>query len=472
MPIGTMIAALAVSAANNLEITVYNQGFAVVKEARTLQLKEGRQNIAVEDVAALIDPTSVGFKCISNPLGVSILEQNYQYDLISPMAILSKSVGKKVRLIRTVGNQKDVLEGTLISSPNAVVNDGTGAQSTYNGMVIRTSDGRIVLSPTGEVEVMELPEGLISKPTLMWDLTADKTQAANVELSYITQGMSWNASYVLTLDGAGKADLQGWVTLNNQSGVAYENAKLKLLAGEVNQVPKFGGRGGGAGAPMELRMAKSDTGFQEESLFEYHLYTLGRPATLKNKETKQLSLLEGKNVPVKKRIIVDSLQGFSDYYPSEGEVGTGPQSPQVRIDFVNDKASNLGMPLPAGKIRLYQRDKSGSVQMLGEDMIRHTPKDENVSVVVGRSFDIVSERKRTNYKRLSNTSFRETFEIELRNRKDVPETVTVIERHWGDWKVTEKSEDFTKISSNAMQFTIALKANEVRKVAYTVETHW
>ena len=385
---------------------------------------------------------------------------------------MAKSVGRKVRLIRTIGNQKDVLEGTLISSPIAVVNNGGGAESTYNGMVIRTDDGRIVLSPTGEVEVMELPAGLISKPTLIWDLDSEKTQSANVELSYITQGMSWNASYVLTLDGAGKADLQGWVTLNNQSGVAYENAKLKLLAGEVNQVRGPGGFGGGMAADVKMLRSKAENSFGEESLFEYHLYTLGRPATLRNKETKQLSLLEGKGVPVRKRIIVDSLQGLNEYYPSEGEVGTGPQSPQVRIDFTNDKASNLGMPLPQGKIRLYQRDKSGSVQMLGEDQIRHTPKDEKLSIVVGRSFDIVSERKRTNFKRLSDRSFRETFEIEVRNRKDVDEKVTVIERHWGDWRVTSKSDEFTKISSNAMQFDLDLKPNEVKKITYSVDTTW
>ena len=468
--IGFLVAILFASAPSQTELTIYNQGFGLVKEVRQLSFKQGRQSVAIEDVASLIEPTSVGFRCLTNKNAFSILEQNYQYDLINPQAILNKSVGQKVRFIRTIGNQRDVLEGTLMSAPTAIVASPEGmSQQTYNGMVIRTDDGRIVLDPTGEVEVKSIPPGLISKPTLMWDIEAAQAGAESVELSYISQGLAWNADYVMTLDGTGKADMQGWVTLNNTSGATWENAKLKLLAGDVNRVaaaakapgrPMGAGRGGGFGGG----------GFQEETLFEYHLYTLERHATVRNHETKQLSLLEGHDIPVQKKLIVDSITG--SYYPSEGEVGTGDVKPQVRLEFVNDAKSGLGMALPKGKVKVYQRDQSGSVQLLGEDQINHTPKNEKISLVVGKSFDVVSTRKRTNFSRISDRLVRESFEIEIRNRKETSETVYVLERHYGDWKITDKSQDFTKLDSNTAQFIVDLKPNEVKKVVYTVETKW
>ena len=207
-------------------------------------------------------------------------------------------------------------------------------------------------------------------------------------------------------------------------------------------------------------------------MFEYHLYTLQRPASIRNKEIKQLSLLESTGVPVTKKLIVDSMLGFGMYYPGEGEVGTGVLKPQVRVEFENKKEFDLGIPLPMGNVKVYQRDKSGSVQMLGEDRIEHTPKDEKISLVVGRSFDVVAERKRLNFRRLSDRSFEETFEIELRNRKETPETVHVMERHYGDWQITKTSMDWKKLDSTTMEYVVELKAGEVRKVTYTIVTKW
>lgn len=467
--ISILAAVLLASGPTQTELTIYNQGFGLVKELRQLTLKAGRQTVAIEDVASLIESSSVGFRSLTNPKGVNILEQNYQYDLINPQAILNKSVGKKVRFIRTIGNQRDVLEGTLLSSPTSVVSSPDGRnQSTYNGMVIRTDDNRIVLDPTGEVEVQEVPAGLISKPTLLWDLDAEKAGENTIELSYISQGLSWNADYVVTIDGLGKGDLQGWVTLNNSSGATWENAKLKLLAGDVHQAPSFRAMAKAA-APMGGGIGGGG-GFAEESLFEYHLYTLERPATVRNHETKQLSLLEGHDIPIRKKLIIDSITGR--YFPGEGEIGTGDVKPQVRLEFTNDKASGLGMPLPQGKMKVYQRDKSGSVQLLGEDQINHTPRNEKLSLVIGRSFDVVSSRKRTNFTRINDRSVRETFEIEIRNRKETDEQVYVLERHYGDWSIREKSQDFTKLDSETAQFIVDLKPNEVKKVSYTVETRW
>ncbi len=465
--------AAALAQAGSTEVTIYNQGFGFVKETRTFNLKVGRQNVIVEDVAAMIETNSVGIRSLTDPTSFQVLEQNYQYDLISPNAILNKAVGQKIRFHRMLANgTKEILQGTLLSSPTAVVSDANGNQSyTYNGMVIRTDEGGILLNPSGEIEVLSLPDGLISKPTLLWDIESTRAGENKVELSYLTQGISWKADYVFTLDSTSKADLMGWVTVTNNSGATYRDANLKLLAGDVDRAqnqPQRAGRGGG----IEYVTADAQKSFTEETLFEYHLYTLQRPATVKNREIKQLSLLEGHGVPFTKKLTVDALMNNWRFYPSEGEVGTGDIKPQVRVEFLNNKASGLGMPLPAGTVKVYQRDKSGSVQMLGEDRIDHTPKEEKISLVVGRSFDVRATRKRTNYRRISDRSFEQTFEIEVRNRKETPETVHVIERQWGEWKITAKNMEFEKLDANAMQFVVALKAGEVKTVTYTVVTTW
>jgi len=457
---------------NGPEVTVYNQGFGLVKELRSLKLRAGRQSVSVEDVAAMIETNSVAIRPLSKPDAFSVLEQNYQYDLISVQAILNKAVGQEVRFNRVLPNgEREVVAGTLLSSPTAIVGNANGGQSqTYNGMVIRTKDGRILLNPSGEIEVTSLPEGLISKPTLMWEVDAAAAGDVPIELSYLTQGISWKADYVLQLDGMSAADLQGWVTMTNNSGATYENAKLKLLAGDVERARpevmadamKSMGRAGGAGGG----------GFQEETLFEYHLYTLQRPATIRNKEIKQLSLLESRGLKYTKKLIVDSMAPYRGWYPQEGAVGVGDVKPLVKIEFVNSEANKLGMPLPKGTVKVYQRDKSGSVQMLGEDNIDHTPKDERISLTVGRSFDVRSTRTRTNFKRISSNQTEETFSIEVRNRKETPETVYVLERHWSDWKVSGESMKFTKLDANTMEFKVDLKAGETKTITYTVNTKW
>lgn len=454
------------------EVTVYNQGFGLVKETRKLRLRSGRQTVAVQDVAERIEPASVSIKNLRSPDDLNVLEQNYQYDLISTQAILNKSVGQRVRFVRHFGDQREVLEGVLVSAPYAII--GTpegGSQQTYNGMVLKTDDGRIVLNPSGEIEVNAVPAGMISVPTLVWDLESRQEGEQEVELSYLTRGINWSADYVVTLGEKSMADMLGWVTINNQSGATYKDAKLKLLAGDVQRLQQqYGGMGGGGGIRMES--AKAADNFAQQNLFEYHLYTLQRPATVNNRETKQIALLEGNGVKYQRKLILDPLRAYGVYYPSEGEIGAGDLKPQVRIEFVNSKANGLGMPLPKGTVKVYQRDASGSVQMLGEDAIDHTPKDETISLVVGHSFDIVANRKRLNFRRLSPNSFEETFEIEVRNRKDEADTVYLYERHFGDWRVREKSMDFKKLDANTMEFVLNLKSGETRKVTYTVVTTW
>lgn len=470
--IATALAAIAAAAPTKTELTVYNQGFGLVKEQRSLDLKNGRQTVGIEDVAAMIEPASVSIRSLTQAGSFDVLEQNYQYDLISPTAILNKSVGGKVRFVRTVGASREILEGTLLSAPTAIIGDPNGGHSqVYNGMVIKTDDGRIVLNPQGEVEVVTMPEGLISRPTLLWELDSRRAGTNNVELSYITGGISWKSDYVLNLLDEKSASLNGWVTVNNNSGATYKEANLKLLAGDVARVrpammdmmPRGGGGFGGA-------MSKAE--FKEESLFEYHLYTLQRPATVRQNETKQLALLESPSVPYTKKLILDATREFGHYYPSEGQVGTGDIKPQVRVEFVNKKEYGLGMPLPMGNIKVYQRDASGSVQLLGEDSIAHTPRNEKLSLVVGKSFDVVATRLRTDFRRLSSTITEETFEIQIRNQKEVPETVYVLERDWGDWKVLTSSQEFQKLDANTFQFVVPLKAGEAKTVSYTIKTVW
>ncbi|MBI1333721.1 MAG: DUF4139 domain-containing protein [Armatimonadetes bacterium] len=469
--IGTLLAIHALLQPGSTEVTVYNQGLGFIKDVRTLKLRKGTQNIVVEDVAQMIDATSVGFKCLNNPGSVSILEQNYQYDLISPEAILQKSVGKRIRFTRTMGTQKESVEGVLLNSPTSVVNNGDGPTMQYNGLVIRTDDGRILLSPEGEIDVLEMPEGLISKPSLLWQVDSDRDQDAKMELSYLTQGMKWSANYVLTMGDSGSADLQGWVTLDNQSGVSFDNATLKLLAGDVNVVQNALPLAADGIAIKAAPAAKAP--MSEESLFEYHLYTLDRPATVKNKETKQLSLLEGFNIPVQKVLY---YEGYANMGGNEDE--SKNEAAQVRIKFINDKKSNLGMPMPAGKMRLYQRDSKGSVQFLGEDMINHTPKDEKISLEVGTAFDVRIDRKPTNYVKLGRDSKNNTnaarisYELEVRNHKEEPVTVYLYEHESGDWRVVEKSQDYIKDDASTIVFEVRLAAGETKKVTYSVESKW
>lgn len=475
--IGVALAKLALE--GGTELTVYNQGFALVKESRNFNLVKGTQTLLVEDVAQLIEPSSVGIRSLGKAGLFEVLEQNYQYDLISTAAILNKAVGQQIALVRVLPNgQKERIEGTLLSAPTAVVaNPGGGSSYTYNGMVLRATDGRILLDPSGEIEVRSIPDGLISKPTLVWEVDSQASGNTDVELSYITQGMSWSSDYVLQLDESGKiGTLKGWVTLNNNAGVTFKNAKLKLLAGDVQRAESA--PAGRAGAAMRDAM-KSEGGFAEEQFAEYHLYTLQRPATVRNKEMKQLSLLEADKVPVKKKLVIDAMRMYRGWRAQEGEVGTGNIKPQFRVEFKNDKESNLGMPLPQGKFKVFQRDSSGSVQLLGEDRIDHTPRNEELSLVVGRSFDIVATRKRTHFEYIRDAAdrnrvrgARESFEIEVRNRKETAETVNILERFYSEWSITAKNHGFTKVDSDTIEFILSLKANEVKKVTYTVEYRW
>lgn len=296
-----------------LEITVYNQNFGLVKDVRVMELKGGESIVKVSDIAALIDPATVHFKSLTAPESVMIKEQNYEYDLINPEKLLSKYIGKNIRVRQYLDGKEKVLEGTLLS--------------TAGGNVLQTKEG-IVLNPSGQIELPSLPEGLISKPELVWSIICDKEGKHSIELSYITQGLNWKADYVAVINQTDdKADLTGWVTLTNTSGTSYENANLKLIAGDVRRVTPVPGYGG-YGVEATKAAMSTVAGFEEKAFFEYHLYTLRYPTTLKENETKQISFIEAPQINVKKVFVFDM-----PYYQAFWWTSPSPRSPaEEKID--------------------------------------------------------------------------------------------------------------------------------------------
>lgn len=427
------------------EITVYNQNFGLVKDQRILDLKNGVNTIRFTDVAQQIDPTSVHFKSITDPGSIEILEQNYQYDLISPDKLLEKYIGKEITVRTQVDKIEKTLHGTLLSS--------------QDGLVLQTADG-LVLKPTGTIELPSLPEGLISKPTLVWTLDAQKPGTHRTEISYITNGLTWKADYVVVVGkNDNLVDLTGWVTLDNQSGASYKDARLKLVAGDVHRVTptvKYDTYS------RNLIMAKAASSFVEKPFFEYHLYTLNRKTTLNNRETKQVSLLSANSIPVQRKYIFESTHG---YY-----LENNTQKVQVFLDLMNSQANHLGMPLPKGKIRVYKSDEDGLLQFVGEDQIDHTPKDEKIHLNLGNAFDLTGERKRIDYKKISDRVREETFEISLRNHKNVPVVINVVEHPAGDWQILQTNFKYTKKDSSTVEFPIQVMPNQSQKLVYRIRT--
>jgi hypothetical protein len=463
-----------------VSLTIYNQNFGVVKEHRTVELTPGRTSIIVEDVAQQIDPTTVHFKSLTAPNSAVVREQNYQYDLINPMTMLNKSVGKRVTIRQNLGDGKQrEVTGIIMAPMTAAVaqtGDGGGPSTAYNGLVIKTDDGQLVLNPVGEVSLHEMPQGLVPIPRLVWLVDSEQGGKHEAEISYMTQGLTWSTDYVVVLSADDKlVDVTGWVTLDNKSGATYENANLQLVAGDVRRVaPAAAGRRAMGGAVMDA--AKSAPQFQEESLFEYHLYTLDGTTTVRNNEQKQMTLLMANKAPCVKKFVYDGRRQFwgiydPNYRPGEQWDTSDYKKVNVIVEVKNSKP-NLGIPLPRGRMRLYKADSRGGLQFVGEDQIDHTPKDETVRLTVGDAFDIVGEHKRTNFRRISDKEVEESFEITVRNHKSEDVTVSVIEHLWADWRVTEKSTDFVKRDARTIEFPVAVKANSAATVTYTARTRW
>ncbi|WP_372520816.1 DUF4139 domain-containing protein [Candidatus Ruminimicrobiellum ovillum] len=431
-------------------VTIYNDNFALVRDTKDVDVKVGKQTIEVDDVSAKIDPTSVLPKFLSDSNNITILEQNYDFDLVNSNKLLQKYIGKDITVERYLPNsQKEKISGKLLS--------------VQGGTIIKTNNDKIVINPSGEISLPKMPDGLMLKPTLSWLINSKVAGKKKLELTYKTTGFSWVADYVAVLNKDDKnIDLNAWVTINNTSGATYKDAKLKLVAGDVNTVKE-------PRAARSLMMAKNavmeeaayDTaaGFQEQAFFEYHIYKLQRKADLKDNEKKQIEFTAAQNIPVEKKYTYQSSKN---------------NKVEISLKFKNNKASNLGIPLPKGKVRVFKSD-GDSIEFVGEDMIDHTPENKDMRLTLGNAFDVTAEKKMTNSSRNNSAKqSEETYEIVLKNAKDETVKVDVIETFygWSNWKIVSNSHKFEKKDSNTIAFEVDVPAKSETKVTYKVKYSW
>jgi hypothetical protein len=438
-------------------ITVYNSDFGLVREIRTVDLGQGVISLEFRDVSSQIEPETVHVRSTTAG-GLSIFEQNYRYDLLTPQKLLEKYEGKRVKLFRwnQATGREDVFDAEVLSV-------GSG------GPVFRIGND-ITYGFPGRIGFPEVPANLIAKPSLVW-LLDSKQPRQKLEVTYLTRGINWRADYVFVLnDGDATGDLQGWVTLTNQTGTSYENAQLKLVAGDVQRVTMNRNAMDAPAGAAGYAHAEEKREFREEGLFEYHLYTLSQPTSVLDNEQKQVSLLEGHDIKVDKRLI---FFGNDYYYRGQyGQVSTN-QKVGVYLDVQNKEANHLGMPLPKGIVRVYKADKSGAKQFIGEDNIDHTPRDEKIRIKMGEAFDVVGDRKQTSFQVFGSCSSDSEWEITLRNHKDGVEEVEMVEPMGGDWEVLSSSGGTpVKKDAHTLTFTVKVPARGETKVTYKVRVKW
>jgi hypothetical protein len=429
-------------------VTIYNGNLGLVKDVREVRLPVGLGETQFMDVAAQIDPTTVHLKSLSDPAGLKILEQNYEYDLLSSDKLLEKYVGKVVRLYQSDGTFH---EARLLSTAGPVFE--------INGQIHLGYSGRMVLP--------SLPENLVAKPTLVWLLRNQTAATQRVEASYLTAGITWKADYVMVVNETDTGtDLTGWVTIDNKSGATYANAALKLVAGDVNRARD--NRRHGRLMELAAKAASAPAAsrdFAEEGFFEYHLYTLDGRTTIKNQQTKQLALLNAAGVAVTKHLM---YYGAQDYYRTSYGMPMSNQKVSVLLELRNSKEHRLGLPLPKGKVRVYKADASGSQQFIGEDWIDHTPENERVKIKLGEAFDVVGERTQKEYRKLAPGLWEVEWEIALRNHKKQDQTVTVIEPVPGDWQVLHSTHAWEKPEAHTLRFSIPVPKESAAKLVYRV----
>ena len=441
---------------SELAITVYNSDIALIRDVRNLQLARGTANLRFMDIAATVNPATVHFRSLTDPSRVRVLEQNYEYDLLEPDQLLRKYVGREVTLMRTRqdggSTRQEEVKATLLS---------------YNAAPVWKIGSEIVTGIGADhIRFPELPSTLYSRPTLIWTVANDGAASHKVEASYLAGKLAWSADYVLTVgrdDTA--ADLNGWVTLTNGSGTAFRNAKLQLVAGDLNRVRQQIGK-------MEMALherrdaAAPAANMVEESFSDYHLYTMSRKTTINNNQTKQVSLLEGTDVPVVKRYVVD---GQAYYYRNQQHPGAPIKDlVQVFYQFKNEQKGGLGIPMPAGVLRVYQQDSKGGVQFVGEDRIMHTPKDETLDVKIGNAFDVVCERRQVDFEKIASNVYELEYEVTLRNHKATPISVEANEPLGGTWRMLRSSHEWTKTDAWAAQFKVPVAADGTAVLKYRV----
>ena len=449
----------------SVAVTIYNGDLALVKDTRKVKLKTGLNALALRDVSAQIRPETALLRSINAPGSLTLLEQNFDFDLLSPHKMLEKYVGKTVSIIK--------------------VHPTTGAETVEQAQVLSVNDG-VVLKMGNRIETGQLsnswgrivfddvPANLRDRPTLVTQINNKGAADQTVELSYLTGGLGWKADYVAELNAKeDMLDLSGWVTLSNTSGASYKNAKLQLVAGDVNRVQQQM-RPTMMRKNMEMDAVAASAPMQEEGLLEYHLYTLDRPTNIMEAQTKQVALLSASGVPVHKDLV---LQGADYYYQGQyGEIGT-KMKVGVFIEFENKEASKLGMPLPKGIMRVYKKDSSGNAQFVGEDNIDHTPKNETVRLKLGEAFDVTADKKQTDFKVLPNpqkghVAYESAFEFTLKNAKKEKVTVTVQEPISGDWKIVNESHPHTKVNSHLAVWKIDIPAEGKTTLTYRAQVKY
>jgi hypothetical protein len=447
-------------------------GYAMVRQERDVKIENGRSTLKFADVAALIDPTTVIFTSLTEPR-TRVLEQSYQFDLVSTQKLLIKYVDRPIVVERRVGDRVETISGTLLSS--------------LDGLLLRSNDGTIQsVHDYASIRFPELPGGLDTKPTLVWDVASPKAGDQRSRVTYQTGGVTWWADYNLIFNegkdaNSGVLDLSAWVGIINQSGAAYRDARLKLIAGDVHRVTP-------EAQPMMAKRAfhavmaepAAAPGFEEKSFFEFHLYTLQRRTTLPNNSTKQIELFDqARQVPAQKVLIYNGAPGvfISDNPITDRNFGSSSNKKvDVYLEFRNDKQYGLGVPLPAGRIRVSKLDAAdGSLEFIGEDRIDHTPKDEEVRVKLGLAFDVVGERKQTDFSVDTKAkTMEEEFEIKLRNHKEQPVHLLVKENlhRWSNWKILTKTHDFVKEDARTISFPVDVPKDGETLVRYRVRYTW
>ncbi|HTQ50656.1 MAG TPA: hypothetical protein VMJ12_08085 [Candidatus Acidoferrales bacterium] len=480
-------------------LTIYNQNFAVVRDTVPLDLKSGVNDVRYADATAQVEPDSVILRDPAGKHSLQILEQNYRNDPVTQELLLSLFEGKTINFekMRLKDNTQtpELIPGKIIRS--GYVPGGEAQQP------IIEVNGKMQFSLPGQPLFPDLGDDTVLKPAFNWLLQSDKAGKFDAEIGYITEGLDWSASYNLVSPEKGNlVDLVGWITMNNNCGKTFEGAKIKLMAGNVNKIQTGGGGGGMRMKAFNMEMAGAVPAVVEKAFDEFHLYSIARSTTLHDHETKQVEFVHAENVVAPTIYVYDGASDYRFYGGLNTDQGYGTQSnKKIRVmrEFVNAETNHLGIALPAGKMRFYRRDTDGQLQFVGEDQIDHTPRNETIRVTTGNAFDLVGERKQTDFKidlinghaqidpntgmpvaTSSATNvppppwINESFEIKLRNRKQEPVEIRVVEHlyRWNNWDITQKSDEFTKKDSQTIEFRVPVKPDEEKTITYTVHYSW